>query len=644
MQKSDLKILIIEDDTTLGRALEEALRRSGYSTQSVTSATQAKNAMKISEFHGMVVDCMLPQKSGVDTVIELTLDSGQQPVIVLTSGIFRDRTYALEAQLKTKAQAFLAKPFDIAELIKIFDDAFSELIGISHAPLYQLLKREQFSSRDKIQAIQNTEYISGYDLPLVYSMLMDSQISGVLTVEYDNHAPAKIGFHGGQIDQVIYTDTESYFGVLLIEKGFITPEELQEGLEQTNTKPIGQRLVEMASLSPHAIEIVQFEQMVIRLSKTIHNESVKISFAEIEKSSSEVIIDELLFTQLLSDWICSKVSTAWLKQNYTQWLDYPLSRGLNFQKIQLLKHLPAGKTFASILENDSWPHTLQDFLTQNPGKEDDVLQGLHFFLSLRCVYFSEQNLQPQNFEGQTKRLSKILETMQSQNLFEILGVQTKSKPSEIHRAYHELAKNLHPDKLSAQAPADLRELSQKVFSRIVDAHQTLSNDERRNNYLKTLELGYAEEILRAESTFEEGHKLLQTNRFRDARKTFERTLKMKGHRSDAIIYLVWALIKEKRNRTDHQKLSRQVTSLMNQVSHEDRHSPSYFFVKGMHYEIRGQVQKAYDSFKYCLLVEPGFNDARRELAYIKQNYNRKNNTITDDLSQVVTNFFKKKSG
>jgi hypothetical protein len=84
--------------------------------------------------------------------------------------------------------------------------------------------------------------------------------------------------------------------------------------------------------------------------------------------------------------------------------------------------------------------------------------------------------------------------------------------------------------------------------------------------------------------------------------------------------------------------------MLNKVAHEDRHSPQYFFTKGMYYELGGHVQKAYNHFKHCLALEPGFQEARRELVYIKQNYNSKGNSWSDDLSQVVTKFFRKRSG
>jgi hypothetical protein len=83
---------------------------------------------------------------------------------------------------------------------------------------------------------------------------------------------------------------------------------------------------------------------------------------------------------------------------------------------------------------------------------------------------------------------------------------------------------------------------------------------------------------------------------------------------------------------------------MPQVAHEDRHGAKYYFIRGMFYELTGQVQKAYMNFKHAMSLDPFFEDAKREMNYIKQNYARNKTTFSDDFSQVVTKFFKKKTG
>ncbi len=619
MQKSDIRILIIEDDPTLGRAIEAALKRSGYQTQLTTNYKESISAAKLVDFHGVVADCMLPQKSGVDIAIEIINESGHNVVVVLISGIFKDKAFVHDAQLKTKAKAFLYKPFDIEELIAQFDNAYAELIEDTRQPLHQLLAKMQYSPKDRINAINHTEFTHGYDLPHIYSLLLDNQIIGELEIDYDDgHSSTKIGFNKGRIEYVHYPDTESYFGVLLLEKGFTSAEELNDGLNQTNDKPIGQRLVDSSSLSPHAIEIIQHEQMIIRLSKTIQDTSVKIKFVENSKDEPKVFIDGFMLTQLLSDWINSKLSAAWLSSFYTPWLDSPVLKGLESNKINIFKSLPAAKPFSDFISQNTWPHSLQQLLASNPTKEHELLRAFHFFALQRMVVFGSATDSVDNYEIKLARLKKIESGFVDKNHYEILGVSVKAKPTEIHRAYHELAKTLHPDKLHKGSPEDLRFLSQNLFSKITIAYQTLSSRDKRATYNKTLQLGQAEEILKAESSFEEAMRYLKASRFRDARKQFQSILNLKGHRSDTMVYFLWAYIKEKRNRSDNIELANKVSSQLHAVPHEDRHSTQYFFIKGLYYDLLGETDKAYKHHKHCLALDPHFLDARREMAFIKK--------------------------
>ncbi|OFZ11889.1 MAG: hypothetical protein A2Z20_03045 [Bdellovibrionales bacterium RBG_16_40_8] len=645
MQKSDIRILILEDDPTIAKVIDESLKRSGYNTQIATNYQQAKHVSKITDFHGLVADCMMPLKGGVDIAQEIIKESGHDVVVVLVSGIFKDKSFAREALLKTNAVAFLHKPFDINELVQYFDNAFSSLIDETHDPLYQLLNREQYSFKDKINAINNTEYTHGFDLPFVYSLLLDQQISGDLEIQYDELSPVTIiSFNKGRIDNVKHPDSESYFGVLLIEKGFTTPAELETGLSLKSDKPIGERLVERSSISPHAIEVVQHEQMIIRLSKTIQNTSVKIKFTENKKTNANVFIDSFIMTQLLGDWLRSKITSEWLHSFYTPWLENPVLQGADYSKINLLKSMALCSSIADFFIKQDWPHNLQTVLDQNKAQEEEeVLRGLHFLLIQRAIVFGSKSTSVENFAIKLSRIQKILKNITDKNYFDVLGVSSNARTTEINRAYHELAKSLHPDKLHSQAPQDLKELTQKVFSIISDAYKTLSNDIKRKEYQKTLEIGQAEEVLKAEEKFEEAFRRLKANQFREARKGFESTMRLKGHRSDTMVYFTWALIKEKRKNHGRAELVEKVKNYLAQVAHEDRHSPSYFFVKGMHCELTGQVQKAYHYFKHSLTIDPNFIDAKREILFIKRNYSGKTKPISDDLS-VVTRFFKRNVG
>ena len=645
MQRSDIKVLIVEDDSTLGKALEAGLKRAGYGVQLVQNLNQALGATKLHEFHGLVVDCMLPGKNGIDTAIALQKELPENVVTVLMSGIYKDRSYSLDAQTRTKARAFLNKPFDLQELIKEFDSAFSEILDQNSSPLLNSLFKSNRSPKEVAEAINSTQYIHGFDLPLVYNLLIDCKLSGELHIYYDEQKESIVNFNNGSIDGVKHTDSESYFGVLLIEKGYVSNDDLQASLKLKDNKRIGERLVDSSTLSPHAIDVINYEQMVIRLSKTISDMSVKVNFQETTPKDTSTRIESHTVVHLTSDWICSKLTTEWLRSFYNQWSHHPVGPGPNYTKASQLKDLPAAQGVIDFVIKKDFNRFNADLDNTSIRNDEEFLRGVHFFLLQKVIAFEQKENTLENFDNKIARFKKIFSGFTGQNYFEILGVGKNARSQEINRCYHELAKSLHPDKLSPSSPPELIELAKTVFSKITDAYQTLSNPTKKENYLKTLEVGFAEEILKSEAIFDEGLRFLKSNQFRDARKAFQKSMKLKGHRSDTVIYVAWAYAKEKRRKMESDKLSLEIKSMLDQVAHEDRHSIPYFFTKAMYYELSGQIEKAYANFKHCVKLDPDFIDAKREIAFLKQNFgSKKSNIFTDDISTVVTKLFKKNAG
>ena len=85
----------------------------------------------------------------------------------------------------------------------------------------------------------------------------------------DNGQGISIEVYKGQIQKVIMKDDTSYFGVLLVENGFVTQDEVDNMLSEPSNIPLGQRLMDANYISPHSIEIIQKQQLAIRLSKSI---------------------------------------------------------------------------------------------------------------------------------------------------------------------------------------------------------------------------------------------------------------------------------------------------------------------------------------------------------------------------------------
>ncbi len=72
-------------------------------------------------------------------------------------------------------------------------------------------------------------------------------------------------------------------------------------------------------------------------------------------------------------------------------------------------------------------------------------------------------------------------TIESENFFSVLGISETATPEAIQAAYFGLAKRWHPDRLAKELQ-DVRDEAAKVFGRVSEAFQTLSDPARRQKY------------------------------------------------------------------------------------------------------------------------------------------------------------------
>ena len=108
-----MRVLVIEDDTTLGHALAEFLTDQGYAVDWLTDGERAEGALAALSYDLLLLDLNLPGKSGLDVLRGLRQDGNLIPVLVLTA---RDGLDDRVAGLDAGADDYVTKPFDLPEL------------------------------------------------------------------------------------------------------------------------------------------------------------------------------------------------------------------------------------------------------------------------------------------------------------------------------------------------------------------------------------------------------------------------------------------------------------------------------------------------------------------------------------------------
>ncbi len=611
MLKNEIRILIVDDDATFGATLREALSREGYNAIHVTKPDDALAQLKVHAVSLAIIDCMLPKMNGRDLAVKFEEEAaGCQRMLM--SGIFRDKNFIRDSLAKTGAKSFLTKPFELPELIRQVNEAVGHLIDIPVSPVVSLMTTTQSTPVERLDAVNKSETLHGFELPWVFATLMHPRISGLLNIISADGDPSSVGFKNGEIIQVTNRDQKSYFGVLLVEHGFIEQEELDAAMELTSSaKKLGERLVDANLLSPHAISIVMAEQQGIRLGKIVGNTSVHISFTETDDLREEASIDIHMLNDIFNDWVTSKFPSDWIKTFYTPWIRNQVILGTDFSESNRTMSGPAVLRASKMIPLISKGTTLEAMQMETGLTDGEFFPAFHNLVLGGCIRFGDE-IKTTDMQVQRKRLRKLEKDLERQNFFERMGVSPKAKEIEIKRAYHELAKTIHPDRLPKDSPIDIRDLARKCFNMIQEAHEVLSTQASRDNYLLELEQGRAEKIIEAEQMMEQARLCLAKGDIRRAKEMLEDAVLHVPMTTDLRLLLMWAQIKSSGADKDMELVSK-LKDQLSSVPPEDRHNAVYFFVKGLVLKAAGEFDGARRSLDQSLGIEPNFVDAKREL-------------------------------
>ncbi|MFN7930173.1 MAG: response regulator transcription factor [Blastocatellia bacterium] len=109
-----IKLLLVEDDTSLAVALKRGFELEGYAVEVVRDGETAVRRVSETEFDAMILDVMLPKLSGFDVCQQLRADDNPIPILMLTA---RGQEIDKVSGLKLGADDYLTKPFSFMELV-----------------------------------------------------------------------------------------------------------------------------------------------------------------------------------------------------------------------------------------------------------------------------------------------------------------------------------------------------------------------------------------------------------------------------------------------------------------------------------------------------------------------------------------------
>ncbi len=109
-----MNVLIVEDEKSVVRFLDQAVREAGYVSQTALTGLDGLEKALTRQFDLILLDVMLPGLDGLEVCRRLRAATVQTPVLIITA---RDTLQDKVDGLDSGADDYIVKPFQVAELL-----------------------------------------------------------------------------------------------------------------------------------------------------------------------------------------------------------------------------------------------------------------------------------------------------------------------------------------------------------------------------------------------------------------------------------------------------------------------------------------------------------------------------------------------
>ncbi len=564
------KILLLEDDHDIARSLKICFTELDPSLDLcwMKAPSEAEKDLKETVYDLIILDMMLPEKSGIDFYREHLAHFKETPCFFI-SGIFKADSIKQEALSFPNVKDYVYKPFEL-------NDFAQKVLGEIKVKTQAINDEAGFVASFDIN--NPAERLQGFYIPWLCLKLSYEKWSGQVSLRDQKGKEYRLFFNNGFLNQVETPDPRSYVGQLLLEEGFINEQDLEIGLKNRSGKSIGQSLIDQALVSPHSVPHVLMEQVRVRLSRMSHSEIFDARYdKEVLSSDPESGLNLMELKAFYKEWVKASLSHKWLLSEFKNFLEQDYEED-DLQKKALI---------------DSY---LETAVSRNIRKE---------------------SLNKLNLES----LKKYLSFIQSSTPFAVLKVKEDDTDGFIKKQYQALMKNYHVDRHQDLSPESLKVLEQ-ILGVLGEKYQFIKSQDLRKSYQKGVQARKVQRIINAEEQLRQAAHYLERLRYTDALEILSQ-LKMQKELPEYFeIYHLWALVKTK-------KPIEILDQKFEKIKIEHQHNYLFFFVKALYKKAKGDLPEAQAAFKKSYQKNEKFLPLIREINIDK---NQQQKAVAEDES------------
>jgi two-component system KDP operon response regulator KdpE len=114
MSKTGIRVLIVDDEPAIRRALRTPLTELGFEVSEVSRGEMALDVLRTETFDAVLLDVNMPGIGGIETLRRIRAMAPRLPIIILT---VRDSENEKVQALEMGADDYVTKPFGVRELV-----------------------------------------------------------------------------------------------------------------------------------------------------------------------------------------------------------------------------------------------------------------------------------------------------------------------------------------------------------------------------------------------------------------------------------------------------------------------------------------------------------------------------------------------
>ena len=594
-------VLLVEDDKPIQRLYAEALTSAGFTVLAEQDGDWALRTFQNRPVDLVVLDALLPGRTGFQVAEELRRTSrGKDVPLIFVSGVYKAARSLQEIKTRIGEVQWLEKPIEPGALVEAVCRGLGLAIPDDKDGAKRRLERARAASRlreltsmtdlAEARSVETESQVRFRGAVMVRGNLRETPFAEVIAQLHRWRATGALLLHKEPIKKLVYLREGSAvyvrsnllnetLGHVLVRERLISEEECDESVRRMNAtrRQQGTALIEMGCISPANLAYALQLQLETKLFDLFTWPEGDYQFNPRAEAPSAQVAIELTPARILFEGIrrhydgarLHKALGAGIERATVKLSDDPLERfqdmGLEGDEARLYGLIDGRRSVGELMTAtrigaDDTLRLLyalrcagmvafgppRDLLAppQPPPPPDDLSGPLPLQLEeLPSSMIAREIAARRSVE----KLAARAQELRQKDHFEILGLEKTATADEVRRAFGQLAKENHPDRLGKDVTQEARAFSEEIFGQLLRAYETLIDPRRRELYEGAMGQGVPQtegdevaRILAAEQSFREGEELMRRRAFPSAKRSFDNAVRLYPDEAEFHAWLGWA--------------------------------------------------------------------------------------------------------